>query len=315
MKTLFLFLALLVGRPEGDPDSLRVLFWNVENLFDWKADSTSKSELEFSSRGEKHWTKRRFKAKCNAIAKTILWSGTQDVIGLAEVENRFALERLLEDTALRKMDYQIVHFDSPDRRSIDVALLYRKSRLELTSAKPIHLYDADSTLIPTRDILLAEFRPVGGGRPIAFLVNHHPSQYGGKEVSSARRALAVGKLKFLADSLRKAGTTRIVSMGDMNDTPANPVYKTLEPEFINLAEPHHLAGEGTIRFDGGWEVIDMFFVTPEVHSSPMKILHPPFLTVQDKAHGGTKPFRTYSGPRYLGGVSDHRPIAIKIVYL
>ena len=150
---------------------------------------------------------------------------------------------------------------------------------------------------------------------MAFLVNHHPSQYGGKEVSSVRRKLAVGRLKELADSLRTAGTTRIVAMGDMNDTPANPVYKTLEPPLENLAEPLYRQSEGTIRFDGDWELIDMFFASPEVHSSPMSILHPPFLTVPDKAHGGTKPLRTYSGPKYLGGVSDHRPIAIKFVCL
>ena len=310
MRTVFLMIWLLAtpGR-----DTLTVMFWNVENFFDWRADSTSTSELEFSSRGEKHWTKRRFKAKANAISKTLLWSGTPDVIGLAEVENRFVLRRLLEDTALRKLDYRIVHFDSPDRRSIDVGLLYRASRLELTGAKAFHLFEADSTVIPTRDILLAEFRPAGGGEPIAFLVNHHPSKYGGDK--SDRRARAVGRLKELADSLRAAGTLRIVAMGDMNDTPANPVYKTLEPPLMNLAEPLYRQGEGTIRFDGDWELIDMFFVTPEVHSSPMTILHPPFLTVPDKAHGGTKPLRTYSGPKYLGGVSDHRPIAIKFVYL
>lgn len=313
MKPMVLCLFLLLGSPEGEPDSLRVLFWNVENFFDWRADSTSTSELEFSSRGEKRWTKRRFRAKSNAIAKTLLWADLPDVIGLAEVENRFALKKLLEETALRKLDYRIVHYDSPDRRGIDVALLYRASRLELTGAKPVHLYEADSTLIPTRDILLAEFRPSGGGRPIAFLVNHHPSKYGGDK--SDRRARAVGKLKALADSLLSAGTARIVAMGDMNDTPANPVYKTLEPELENLAEPLHRQGEGTIRFEGDWELIDMFFVSPAAGAGPMQILHPPFLTVPDKAHGGTRPLRTYSGPRYLGGVSDHRPIAIKLVYL
>ena len=313
MKTMFLCLFLLLGSSTGEPDSLRVLFWNVENFFDWRVDSTSTSELSFSSRGERHWTKRRFKAKSNAIAKTILWAEVPDVIGLAEVENRFVLRRLLEDTALRKLDYKPVHFDSPDRRGIDVALLYRSGRLELTEARPCHIYSADSSVMATRDILLAVFRPTEGGDPVAFLVNHHPSKYGGTEESEVRRGRAVGRLKDLADSLRAAGITRIVAMGDMNDTPANPVYKTLD--LVNLAEPLYRKGEGTIRFEGDWELIDMFFVSPQAGAGPMQILHPPFLTVPDKTHGGTKPLRTYSGPRYLGGVSDHRPIAIKIVYL
>ena len=306
-KFLLSFL-LLAAQPE---DSLRVLFWNVENFFDWRADSVSTSELTFSSKGEKHWTRRRFKAKSNAIAKTLLWSGTPDVIGLAEVENHFVLRRLLEDTALRKLDYKIVHFDSPDRRGIDVALLYRASRLELLRSKPCHIYAADSSVMATRDILLAEFRPAGGGEVIALLVNHHPSKYGGG--GNDRRERAVDRLKELADSLRAAGVKTLLAMGDMNDTPANPIYGKLG--LVNLAEPLYKKGDGTLRFEGEWELIDMFFASPETGAGPMQILHPPFLSVADKAHGGTKPLRTYSGPRYLGGVSDHCPIAIKIVYL
>lgn len=310
MKTLFLCLFLCLGG--ADEDSLRVLFWNVENFFDWRADSTSTSELEFSSRGARHWTRRRVLAKANAIAKTILWTGSlPDVVGLAEVENRRVLNILLEETALRKLDYRIVHFDSPDSRGIDVALLYRASRLELLSAKPCHLYNPDSTVMPTRDILLACFRPVAG-EPVAFAVNHHPSKFSGSELSEKRRERAVRRLRELADSLQAAGYGRIVAMGDMNDTPANPVYKLLEPTLENLAEPPFRRGEGTIRYDGEWELIDMFFASPAAHAGHMRILHPPHLTVPDKAHGGQKPLRTWSGPRYLGGVSDHRPIQVLI---
>ena len=308
MKTLFLCLFLTLNAPA---DSLRVLFWNLENFFDWRNDSTSVSDEEFSSRGARRWTRKRFYAKCNAVAKGILWAGVPDVVGLAEVENAFVLRRLLEATVLRKLDYRIVHFDSPDPRGIDVALLYRSSQLELLDARPCHLYTRDSTVLATRDILLVRFTGPDGG-DLAVLVNHHPSKYGGAAASEPRRQAAVGRLKELADSLYRLGVTRILAMGDMNDTPANPVYRQLEPTLVNLAEPLYRKGEGTIKYDGAWELIDMFFASPEAGAGPMQIIQIPFLMTRETTHAGTKPLRTYSGPRYLGGVSDHCPIVVKI---
>ena len=204
-------------------DTLRIMFWNLENFFDNRNDSTSVSDAEFSSYGERHWSRRKFHAKCQAIAKSILWTagekgGLPDVIGVAEVENKRVLRRLLYNTLLHKLDYKIVHFESPDPRGIDVALFYRSSRLKLSHAKPCRLYRADSTLLRTRDILLAEFIRQDGA-PIAFLVNHHPSKYGGASVSEPKRQIAIDRLRQLADSLQAAGTEQIVAMGDFNDTP------------------------------------------------------------------------------------------------
>jgi len=308
-------LLLLVTPPS---DTLRVLFWNLENFFDHRNDSLSTSDEEFSSRGARHWTKKRFQAKCNAIAKGLLWAGSQegglpDVIGLAEVENAFVLQRLLQTTALRKLDYRVIHFDSPDPRGIDVALLYRRSRLSPVSAKPCHLYGADSAIMATRDILLARFQS-SEGRDLAFLVNHHPSKYGGIQESEPRRRAAVERLRFLADSLQALGIADIVAMGDFNDTPANPVCQLLEPTLKNLAKPLHQKGLGTIKYDGAWELIDLFFVSKALEASEMRILTVPFLMTKDGAHAGIKPLRTYSGPRYLGGVSDHCPVWLTVYY-
>ena len=138
------------------------MFWNVENFFDWRNDSTTVSDTEFSSRGERRWTWKRFQAKANAFAKALFWiegdtGRLPDIIGLEEVENAFVLRQLLQKTALRKLDYKYVHYDSPDRRGIDVALLYRSSRLELLDSKPCHLFSSD-TLMATRDILLCVFK-------------------------------------------------------------------------------------------------------------------------------------------------------------
>lgn len=288
---------LLSAQPQAD--TLRVMFWNVENFFAPQAD------------GERHWGRKKFRTKCQTVAKTLLWAaseqgGLPDVIGLAEVENAFVLRQLIQTTSLRKLDYKVVHFESPDPRGIDVALLYRSSRLRLESAKPCHLYQADSTILPTRDILLAQFRGPGG--EIAVLVNHHPSKYGGVSASGPRRKIAVERLRQLADSLTAAGWKHLVAMGDFNDTPDNPLYQRLSPTLVNLAEPLQRQGKGSIKYDGQWELIDLFFISESLLPAQMEILQVPFLQTPDTGHAGTKPLRTYSGPRYLGGASDHCPI-------
>ena len=311
LMILALLLLPVSVRAENTPaDTLRVLFWNLENFFDSRNDSTSVSEGEFSAFGERHWSRRKFETKCRSIAKGILWAASQegglpDVIGLAEVENYYVLWHLLRRTALRKLDYSIVHFDSPDPRGIDVALLFRTSRLQRADAKPCRLYNPDSTVMATRDILLFVGRQ--GEEKTAFLVNHHPSKYGGLEQSEPRRKAAVERLRFLADSLQSLGVQSVVAMGDFNDTPANPVYKLLEPTLQNWAGPLFQKGLGTIKYDGAWELIDLFFASEQLKGQ-MKILQIPFLMTRDTRHAGFKPLRTYSGPRYLGGVSDHCPI-------
>ncbi len=301
-----------------------VMFWNLENLFDWRRDSLngSESEAEFTSFGKRHWTKRRFVAKCNAIAKAIFWIKDRegmlpDVIGIAEVENRFVLERLLEETPLYKTDYGIVHFDSPDPRGIDVALLYRKSRLELLRAVSLSVGSGTDPPMRTRDILLTKFRKPDGDS-VAFLVNHHPSKYGGK--TGRRREVALSRLRDATDSLQRAGLRNILAMGDFNDTPDNPAFGILtdgQPyPLTNLAVPLAAKGYGTIRYSGKWEMIDMFFVSESVavsgHIPEMRVLRLPFLMTRDNAHSGEKPLRTYTGPHYVGGVSDHCPIVVTI---
>lgn len=309
---IIFFLSVCVQFPVQQDSVVRVMFWNLENFFDWRNDSTSVSDKEFSSFGERHWSKKKFYTKCQNVAKGILWCSSQkgglpDIIGVAEVENAFVLRRLLQSTALRKLDYTLVHYDSPDPRGIDVALLYRRSRLRLDDSRPCHLYQSDSTVMPTRDILLARFGE------LAVLVNHHPSKYGGASASQARRETAMLRLKQQADSLQKAGVEYIVAMGDFNDTPDNPLYQNMEPQLFNLALPLHRQGKGTIKYDGKWDLIDLFFVSGACLPAKMEILYIPFLQTRDGAYAGTKPLRTYSGPRYLGGVSDHCPIWLEII--
>ena len=296
-------------------DTLRAMFWNVENFFDWRNDSTTVSDLEFSAAGERHWTWKRFQAKANAFAKAIFWTEAEtgrlpDIIGLEEVENAFVLRQVLQKTALRKLDYKYVHYDSPDSRGIDVALLYRSSRLELLDSKPCHLFAAD-TVMATRDILLCVFQK--DSAKFAVLVNHHPSKYGGAAESEPRRRIAVARLRFLADSLAAIGIDRIIAGGDFNDTPDNPVFALLEPALQPMHKDLFRRGLGTIKYDGKWDLIDHIYVSPALAPlARMQILRIPFLLTRDTVHSGEKPLRTYTGPRHTGGVSDHLPVLLEV---
>ena len=323
-------------------DTLQVMFWNVENFFDWRNDSTTVSDVQFSAAGERHWTWKRFQAKANAFAKALFWVEAEtgrlpDIIGLEEVENAFVLRQVLQKTALRKLDYKYVHYDSPDHRGIDVALLYRSSRLELLDSKPCHLYAAD-TVMATRDILLCVFRR--DSAKVAVLVNHHPSKYGGAAESEPRRRIAVERLRFLADSLAAIGIDRIIAGGDFNDTPDNPVFRLLEPALAPMHMDLFRRGLGTIKYDGKWDLIDHIYVSPALLDAPMsapatesslgvtgrqedtagapstrarmRILRIPFLLTRDTVHSGEKPLRTYTGPRHTGGVSDHLPVLLEV---
>ena len=311
MRAIIILLSLLFPR-----DTLSVMFWNVENFFDWRNDSTTVSDEEFSARGERHWTGKRFLAKANSFAKAIFWIEEEtgrlpDIVGLEELENAFVLRQLLQKTALRKTDYRYVHYDSPDRRGIDVALLYRSSVLELLDSKPCHLYDAD-TVMATRDILLCMFKR--NEETFAVLVNHHPSKYGGAAESEPRRRIAVERLRFLADSLAAVGIDRIIAGGDFNDTPDNPVFRLLELTLVPLHRDLYHHGQGTIKYDGKWDLIDHIYVSPALweENLSMRILRIPFLLTRDNVHSGEKPLRTYTGPRHTAGVSDHLPVLLVI---
>ena len=331
------FLWILVVIPglsvvdDVDP-GLLLSFWNVENLFEPYDD------------GARHWTRGRYRAKCDGIAKTLFlmadsYGRMPDIAAFAEVGNAEVMKDLVFNTGLRRFDYDIVHYDSPDRRGIDCALLYRRSRFRLIRSKPCHLYDSLGRILPTRDILLVILAPaqsegfppegrntrgsIAGGpsrrdggvspkgdlpkgedlqtAPIAVLVNHHPSKVG--QDSEGRRKTAMGRLLFLRDSLRAEGISRIVAVGDFND----------EVQSASGITAEYAKGAGTIKFQGKWEKIDGCPVL-EGFTAREYIFAPPHLTTRDATWSGLKPHRTFSGPRYLAGLSDHYPIILELSY-
>ena len=298
-------------------DSILVVFWNLENFFDYTDGGEGESDREWSSLGSRRWTKTRFYTKCDAIAKTMFWIGEKygrmpDVIGVAEVENSGVLYKLLSSTLLRKCDYKVVHYDSRDRRGIDVALLYRSSVFrKVSSSVAVPEYDGEKLL--TRDILQVCLETAGGER-VNVLVNHHPSKYGGSQASESRRDAAMTVMRNLCDSLAVADSgVPVIAMGDFNDTPDGEQFRTLDGVLVNKADSLFCAGQGTIRFEGKWDLIDMFMVSESIsEKSSMEILQVPFLMTYEKKYPGLKPLRTYSGPRYIGGVSDHCPVVLKV---
>ena len=314
-KLAVLFCILAGGVPmsgdvpaAGGTDSLRLMFWNVENFF---------APGEFPGH---EWSKGRFYAKCNAVAKVLLlagdcFGGLPDVVGFAEVGDASVLKALLRSTPLRKLDYSFVHYDSADRRGIDCALLYRRSRFRLVSSKPCPLYDSDGKRLRTRDILLAVLED-SLSRQLAVLVNHHPSKVGGK--SGSRRQIAMERLRFLVDSLKASGIREIIAVGDFNtEIPFTQFFaraSRCRGSGVNGLLPPAVQGgkewtgepPGTIKFQGKWEKIDGCPLLEGLFAEE-HIFAPRQLLERD-SYGGEKPRRTFSGPRYKGGVSDHLPV-------
>ena len=318
MKRVWMILILICsGYLCAAQDEKLVVFWNLENFFDYVDGGEGESDREWSSTGSRRWTKTRFYTKCDAIAKTMFWIGEKygrmpDVIGVAEVENSGVLYKLLSSSLLRKYDYKVVHYDSHDRRGIDVALLYRSSVYrKVSSSVTVPEYDAQK--LSTRDILQVCLESVDGER-INVLVNHHPSKYGGSQASESRRDAAMTAMRNLCDSLAVADSgIPVIAMGDFNDTPDGEQFGMLDGVLVNKADSLFRAGQGTIRFEGKWDLIDMFMVSGSIsEKSAMEILQVPFLMTYEKKYPGLKPLRTYSGPRYIGGVSDHCPIVLTV---
>lgn len=289
-----------------------VMFWNLENFFDWTDQGTGESDAEFSSAGKRHWTRKRFYSKCDAIAKTIfhigdLYGKLPDVMGFAEIENRGVLEKLCSSTLLRKCGYRIVHFDSSDRRGIDVAFLYRTTCSSLLSTY-LKTPETDANKLQTRDMLHISLKDLQTDEIYDYIVCHHPSKFGGEESSRPKRLAAMTALKEMCDSL---ANRNLIVMGDFNDVPSAAQFDMLDSSLVNKSDSLHAVGRGTIRYEGKWELIDMFLVSPHISdNTEMEIVKVPFLMTRDTKHPGEKPLRTYSGPRHLGGVSDHLPVVL-----
>lgn len=296
-----LLICFAFGNSLEAQDSLSVMFYNVENLFDTEDDST-KNDNEFLPLSSKRWNKRKWRKKTLKISQVITAANYPDIIGLCEIENKTVLNKLVQSNLLWKQRYQIIHIESGDQRGIDVAFLYKKSSLNLLSFKAtkVNLIGKRNT----RDILSASF--IYNTDTVAFFVNHWPSRYGGKTKSIPKRIKASHQLKILLDSISANHPNRkIIAMGDFNDEPSDSSFCNFKNYHIPLKNC-----EGTIKYRGNWQKFDQFILNNRT-ALKAYVLKYDFLLEKDKKYDGLKPCRTYYGPRYNGGFSDHLPILLK----
>ncbi|MFA6713501.1 MAG: endonuclease [Bacteroidales bacterium] len=332
------FFSFVVFQALGQPTQKKqkvFLFWNVENYFDPFNDPKTADE-DFSLGGKNYWNWKKFEKKRNAIAKVILSAADKYecfpiIVGLAEIENRMVLNQIINETALSRLEYSIIHKNSPDKRGIDVALLYSNKDFKPLSTEFLQVTLPDSS--STRDILyvkgLLQNSP-SLADTIHIFVNHWPSKLGGEKKSLSKRMAAAKTLKTKVDSIFNLSvntysysvcpfseqvtynTPKIIIMGDFNDIPdSNPLIYLCDTLLTNLALPLFSEGKGTIKYKGEWEMIDQIIISKSlVTNSEFSIFSPENLLEKDKTYLGKKPFRTFIGPRYNGGISDHLPVVL-----
>ena len=284
---------------------MRIVSYNVENLFDTKHD-TLKNDSSFLPEGMHHWTYRRYQTKIDRIAQVLVniagWESVP-LVGLCEVENARCLRNLCYK--LRRFHYKYVHYDSPDERGVDVALLYDSTRLSILNSRALSLsLDGDAT----RDILyvsaLYEQRDT-----VHVMMCHLPSQLGGASNTDWKRQRAKSLIQSQIDSiLLLQPSANIVVMGDMNTSAQDDLTG-----MVNLMIPIQKMGKGTHKYQGIWTCLDQFYVSQSLlEQSTATIFAPQWLLEEDTKYLDYKPHRTYIGFRYNDGYSDHLPIVLHL---
>jgi len=318
----------------------RLMFYNVENLFDIYDDPEINDE-EFMPESKKAWTVERYNEKLNNIASIIIAVGEldpPDIIGLCEIENYTVLEDLVTKTKIKNLNYGIIHKDSPDKRGIDVAILYRKDKVKPLTYSSIRVKFEDPDARPTRDIIYFK-SIVRETDTIHYFVNHWPSRSGGQEKSEVKRLAAAKVVKAFTDSILNVNNkAKLILTGDFNDDPDNNSLTQIlraDTSFseINLTKLYSLSYQhkdinrrGTLKYKGKWNVFDQFIVSGNlisdkegVHTSLKNSLifygtdGNDFLLETDDRYVGMQPNRTYWGPQFHGGYSDHLPVYLDLI--
>lgn len=336
--SLVLFLVSFYCFSQKQYDIRTIAFYNVENLFDTINDTSKKDErspiMEIKKdRSKIYWD------KIDNLGEVILQLGSEKtnnsptILGVAEIENEGVLLDLVNSEKLKKKRYGIIHFDAPDDRGIDVALLYQARHF-----KPVH-YEAfdpniyvDNKKIKTRDILW-----VNGyldDEEINIIVNHWPSRRGGEAKSRPLREKAAFKVTQIIEKIRESDkNAKIIIMGDFNDDPINTSFKkvlkakskkeNLQPNDIyNPYEGMFKKGLNTLGYRDNINLFDQILIsTPLVKSEndytgykmfKSGIFNKRFLTQKNGRYKGY-PFRSFSYGKYTNGYSDHYPVYMYLI--
>ena len=324
MKHLWLLFLCFLPCALVAQERLRIVEWNVENLFDIEHDS-EKNDLEFTPNSPRHWTRTKYWEKLNKVGQGIISCGEDsartylpDLIGLCEVENDSTMIYLTQRSLLRKARYQYIMTASNDERGIDVALLYSPFTFRIMKADTIHIPPLKE-MKPTRDILHVMGELVNGDTLHVILL-HAPSRSGGAIFSEPFRIHVATQLCNIIDSIKAtAKNAKIITMGDFNDyADDKSLQKIYEHGMTNISQNAmgKNGAKGTYRYRGEWGSLDQILVStnlvPKVQQC--RINDAPFLLEEDTKYGGVKPRRCYNGMRYNGGFSDHLPLVFDLLF-
>jgi len=302
---------------------LRIVSYNVENLFHPEHDTILKDErirglegeriidkddYEWTPEGERRWSYTRYYRKEENIARVLTsmgeWSGV-DIVGLQEIENAAVVKRLCY--TMRRNEYDFVHYESPDPRGIDVALIYKKSRVDTIRTRKLSCEERE---LKTRDILYV-CAQVDKQDTLHLFVCHMPSQRGGKAESEWKRKAAKEVLQTAIDSVYALHSdAKIIVMGDMNSEPKNDL-KGLVNRMVVESQKSKVKNYGTHKYQGRWTCLDQFYTSPKLQKiSAVTIYDAEWIQEPDEKYLGLKPKRTYNGFHYQNGYSDHLPIQL-----
>ena len=318
----------------------KVVFYNLENLFDTINDP-NKNDEEYLPEGARKWTTYRYNQKLANMSRVLFDIAAEDrnfpaVIGVSEIENRLVLEDLLATQKLERTNYRIVHYDSPDRRGVDCAFFYRPDQFKLEGSEAHKISFPGQPNFLTRD-LVAMWGKIEG-EPFYFIVSHWPSRLGGKDRSQHSRDFVAAKCKHICDSVRTANpATKVVIMGDFNDDAtdksvtdvlgAKGNLKKLEKN--DMYNPFYAmlkAGYGTLAYRDAWNLFDNIVMSENLATGSTgalkvqkkegakfygNIFIRPYM-VQQEGQYKNYPLRSFVGSNFQNGYSDHFPAYIYI---
>lgn len=325
-------------------------FYNLENLFDIYNDPV-KNDEEFLPEGKNKWTQAKYEKKLANMARVIADMARSNgryhaILGVSEIENRLVLEDLVSQEAIADANYQIVHYDGPDRRGVDVGLLYKPEQFTLLDSESIpfdfnsdiDFSDVDTDYFRTRDILMVH--GLIDGEHFAFYVMHLPSRIGGKGANLRSRGAEIA-YNHARKMEEKYPGIKVVMMGDMNDDPFDDsMVKYLHgketvaemgvEDYYNPYLSMIKAGYGSLCYQGTWCIYDQELINYNLAVAPdggLKIqpvtkgmrgtwydgviFKRPYMTTQRGQYKGY-PFRTFSNGAFVGGYSDHYPTFIVV---
>lgn len=301
-----LILLMLYAHEVKAQQTFTALSYNIENAFDTIHDE-GKRDQEYCAGGERRWNNHRLFKKLKAIGKVIAAADEQkpvDLIGLCEVENDTVMTYLTECTPLKNLNYRYIMTHSSDERGIDVALLYSPFTFH-----PIETQDIRPRTHrkKTRNILHVA-GIIAEGDTLDVYVVHLPSKLGGGEAQEVSMNICQQLLSH-ADSVRASRLhPNLIIMGDFNAETDSPQLMFLTQNSIFTDQTFGLE-PGTYKYQGEWSTIDHILThTTTLSHQQTRILALPFLTEPDPIDGHEKPYRTYRGPTYIGGPSDHLPV-------